>query len=142
MYIEPPGSAILKTQSRVSLKCQLLMDDRRKNLRTRARIPCNLTILATGKRFSGNTKNISLSGAEFEAAESMTRPGQAVAPGSAAVLTIMYRRSGSFDVLKLQCRVAFVAASSAGLEFTSSMPTLGERAALQGMVDTGSNRVD
>lgn len=49
------------------------MDDRRKDLRFRARIQCNLMIAATGKRYSGITRNISRGGAEFEASESMTR---------------------------------------------------------------------
>ncbi len=118
------------------------MDERRKHLRIRARIPCSLMINATGTRFSGNTKNISIGGAEFEAAESMTRPPQPVTSGTPATLTYLLRRGGILQELKLQCRVRFVAANVAGLEYTSVLPTAEERAALERMLDTGSNRMD
>ena len=118
------------------------MDERRKNLRIRARIQCNLMISATGKRYTGNTKNISLGGAEFEAAESMTRAGQAVAVGTPAILTFMLRRGSAFQELKMQCRVRFVSANIAGLEYTASMPTLEERTALEKMLETRSSRLD
>jgi hypothetical protein len=118
------------------------MDERRKNLRIRARIQCNLMISATGKRYSGNTKNISLGGAEFEAAESMTRAGQAVAVGTPAILTFMLRRGSAYQELKMPCRVRFVSANIAGLEYTASMPTLEERAALEKMLENRSSRLD
>jgi hypothetical protein len=99
-------------------------------------------ISATGKRYSGNTKNISLGGAEFEAAESMTRAGQAVAVGTPAILTFMLRRGSAYQELKMQCRVRFVSANIAGLEYTASVPTLEERSALEKMLETRSSRLD
>ncbi|MBL0354660.1 MAG: hypothetical protein WAS49_03100 [Candidatus Dechloromonas phosphoritropha] len=48
------------------------MDDRREDLRFRARIHCDLMIAATGERYSDITRNISRGGAEFETSESMT----------------------------------------------------------------------
>ncbi|MGB8883452.1 MAG: hypothetical protein WCC44_06280, partial [Azonexus sp.] len=86
--------------------------------------------------------NISLGGAEFEAAESMTRAGQAVAVGTPAILTFMLRRGSAFQELKMQCRVRFVSANIAGLEYTSSMPTLEERSALEKMLETRSSRLE
>lgn len=113
-----------------------------KNRRTRARIPCTLMIPANGKRYTGNTKTISLGGTDFEAAESLVRPGQALVSGGAATLSFLLRRGGSFHELKLPCRVAFVAANTAGLEFTGALPTPDERAALAHMVESGSNRIE
>lgn len=118
------------------------MNERRRDIRIRARIQCNLMISATGRRFSGITKNISMGGAEFEASESMTRPGNAVAVGTPAMLTFMLRRRGVFQELKLQCRVRFVSANIAGLEYTASMPTLEQRTALNIMLETRSDRLD
>ena len=118
------------------------MDERRKDLRVLARIQCSLMISATGKRFSGNTRNISLGGAEFEASESLTRTGQAVTVGTPAILSFMLRRGGNFHELKMQCRVRFVAANYAGLEYVSAVPTPQEQAALRGMMETRSNRLD
>lgn len=118
------------------------MDERRKDLRVLARIQCSLMISATGKRFSGNTRNISLGGAEFEASESLTRTGQAVTVGTPAILSFMLRRGGNFQELKMQCRVHFVAANYAGLEYVSAVPTPQEQAALRGMLETRSNRLD
>lgn len=118
------------------------MDDRRKNLRTRARIPCDLIISATGKRYSGNTKNISFGGAEIEAAESLTRPGQAVVAGSGGLLCLMVRRGGRLDVLKVPCRIRYVAANSAGLEFTAAFSLAADKAAIEHLVATGNNRLD
>ena len=118
------------------------MDERRKDLRVLARIQCSLMISATGKRFSGNTRNISLGGAEFEASASLTRTGQAVTVGTPAILSFMLRRGGNFQELKMQCRVRFVAANYAGLEYVSAVPTPQEQAALRGMLETRSNRLD
>jgi len=118
------------------------MDERRKDLRIRARIQCSLMISATGKRFSGNTKNISFGGAEFEATESLTRAGQRVTVGTPAILSFMLRRGGNFQELKMQCRVRFVAANYAGLEYTAAVPTQEEQAALRAMLETRSNRLD
>ena len=118
------------------------MNERRRDVRIRARIQCNLMISATGRRFSGNTKNISMGGAEFEASESMTRPGNAVTVGTPAMLTFMLRRGGAFQELKMQCRVRFVSANLAGLEYTASVPTLEQRSALNKMLETRSNRLD
>ena len=115
------------------------MDERRKDLRVLARIQCSLMISATGKRFSGNTRNISLGGAEFEASESLTRTGQAVTVGTPAILSFMLRRGGNFQELKMQCRVRFVAANYAGLEYVSAVPTPQEQEALR---ETRSNRLD
>ena len=118
------------------------MDDRRKDLRFRARIQCNLMIAATGKRYSGITRNISRGGAEFEASESMTRGAQPVTVGTPAILTFMLRRGGNSQELKVQCRVRFVSANIAGLEYTASVPTLEERSALEKMLETRSSRLD
>ena len=118
------------------------MDERRKNLCIRARIQCNLMISATGKRYSGTTKNISLGGSDFEAAESMTRAGQTVTAGTPAILTFMMRRGSAFQELKMQCRVRFVSANIADLEYTASVPTLEERSALEKMLETRSSRLD
>jgi hypothetical protein len=119
-----------------------LMDERRKDLRVRARIQCSLMVAATGKRFSGNTRNISFCGAEFEATESLTRPGQAVTVGMPVILSYMLRHGGNFQELKMQCRVRFVAANYAGLEYISAVPTPQEQAALRAMLKTRSNRLD
>ena len=118
------------------------MDDRRKNLRVRARLQCSLMISATGKRYSGNTRNISFCGAEFEANESLTRQGQAVIVGTPAVLSFMLRRGGNYQELKLSCRVRFVAANYAGVEYTATIPSPQEQAALRAMLETRSNRLD
>lgn len=118
------------------------MDERRKNLRISARIPCDLLIAPTGKHFSGFTKNISFGGVEFEAGESLTRPGQAVTSGTAAILTFLMRRLGVLQELKFPCRLRFVAANRAGIEFTVSHPTPEQRAALESMLETRSNRLD
>jgi hypothetical protein len=85
---------------------------------------------------------MSLGGAEFEAAESMTRAGQAVAVGTPAILTFMLRRGSAFQELKMQCRVRFVSANIAGLEYTASIPTLEERTALEKMLETRSSRLE
>lgn len=69
------------------------MDERRKNPRIIARIPCDLLIAATRRHFSGITKNI-------------------------------------------------FAANTAGIEFTVSHPTPEQRAALEAMLETRSNRLD
>ena len=42
----------------------------------------------------------------------------------------------------MQCRVRFVAANYAGLEYVSAVPTPQEQAALRGMLETRSNRLD
>lgn len=118
------------------------MDERRKHVRKLARLACDLIVTATGKRFSGNTKTISLGGAEFEASESLVRPGQNVTPGSVGILSIMLRRGGAFEALKVSCRVRYVTANTAGLEFTASLPTPADSAHLEQVVETGSNRVD
>ncbi|QKV56017.1 MAG: PilZ domain-containing protein [Dechloromonas sp.] len=118
------------------------MDERRKDIRVRARIPCSLMVSATGKRFPGNTRNISFGGAEFEASESLTRAGQAVVVGTPVIVSFMPRRGGNYLELKMPCRVRFVAANYAGLEFTATMPTPEERAALRTMLETRSNRFD
>jgi len=118
------------------------MEERRKDIRIRARIQCSLMISATGKRFTGNTRNISYGGAEFEANESLTRAGQAVLVGTPAILSFMLRRGGNYQELKMPCRVRFVAANYAGLEYTATMPTPEERAALRTMMETRSNRLD
>ena len=118
------------------------MDERRKDLRFRARIPCDLMITATGKRYSGNTRNISRGGVEFEASEPLTRGAQPVTAGTPAILTYLLRRGGSFQELKVQCRVRFVSANFAGLEYTSSLPTPREREAMELMLETRSNRID
>jgi len=118
------------------------MADRRTGLRFRARIQCNLMIAATGKRYSGITRNISRGGAEFEASESMTRGAQPVTVGTPAILTFMLRRGGNSQELKVQCRVRFVSANIAGLEYTSSLPTPREREAMEMMLETRSNRID
>lgn len=118
------------------------MDERRKNLRIAARIPCDLLIAPTGKHFSGFTKNISFGGVEFEASESLTRTGNVVASGTPAILTFLLRRMGGLQELKFPCRLRFIAANRAGIEFTVSHPTPEQRAALQTMLETRSNRVD
>lgn len=113
-----------------------------KNRHTRARIPCTLTIPANGKRFTGNTRSISIGGTHFEAAESLVRPGHAVISGGAAQLSFQVRRGGNFHELKMPCRVAYVTANTAGLEFTGTLPSPSDHAALAHMVETGSNRLD
>ena len=118
------------------------MDERRKNLRIIARIPCDLLIAATGRHFSGITKNISFGGVEFEANESLTRPGNAVTSGTAAILTFQMRRLGLLQELKFPCRLRFIAANTAGIEFTVSHPTPEQRTALEAMLETRSNRLD
>jgi hypothetical protein len=99
-------------------------------------------VSATGKRYAGNTRNISFGGAEFEASESLTRAGQAVIAGTPVIVSFMLRRGGNYQELKMPCRVRFVAANYAGLEFTTAMPTPEERAALRTMLETRSNRLD
>lgn len=118
------------------------MDERRKHQRTRARIPCELIVSATGKRYAGHTKSLSLGGAEFEAAESLTRPGRAVAAGSVGLLSLMVRKGGRLDVLKVPCRIRYLAANSAGLEFTAAFSLAADKAILEYLVATGSNRLD
>jgi hypothetical protein len=118
------------------------MDERRKHLRQRARIGCELLISATGQRFAGFTKNVSFGGVEFEANESLTRGERPVAPGTPAVLTFMLRQLGSFIELKQPCRVRYAAANVAGIEFTGSLPTPGQREALERMIETRSNRIE
>ena len=49
---------------------------------------------------------------------------------------------GVLQELKFPCRLRFVAANRAGIEFTVSHPTPEQRAALQTMLETRSNRVD
>ena len=99
-------------------------------------------VSATGKRYAGNTRNISFGGAEFEASESLTRAGQVVIAGTPVIVSFMLRRGGNYQELKMPCRVRFVAANYAGLEFTATMPTPEERAALRTMLETRSNRLD
>jgi hypothetical protein len=118
------------------------MDERRKHLRQRARIPCELLISATGQRFAGFTKNISFGGVEFEANGSLTRGDNPVCSGTPGVLTFMLRRGGGFQELKQPCRVRYAAANTAGLEFTASPPTPAQREALEKMVESRSNRID
>ena len=118
------------------------MDNRRKHQRIPARIPCDLLIAATGRHLTGFTRNISFGGVEFEATESLTRPGQAVAGGTAAILTFLMRRTGLVQELKFPCRLRFIAANTAGIEFTVSHPTPEQRAALEAMLETRSNRLD
>ena len=62
--------------------------------------------------------------------------------GTPAILSFMLRRGGNFQELKMQCRVRFVAANYAGLEYVSAVPTPQEQAALRGMLETRSNRLD
>ena len=118
------------------------MDNRRKHLRVRARIPCILQIAVSGKRFLGLTTNISFGGAEFESAETMTRPPEPVVSGAPAILTFQLRRMGIIQELKFPCRVRVVAANRAGLEYTATMPTAEQRAALERMLETRSDRID
>ena len=118
------------------------MDERRKHQRVRARIPCTLLVATSGKRYSGLTSNISFGGAEFESAETMTRPPEPVVSGVAAILTFQLRRMGIIQELKFPCRVRFVAANRAGLEYTATKPTAEQRAALEKMLETRSDRID
>ena len=118
------------------------MDDRRKHLRVTARIPCDLLIAPTSWHFSGFTRNISGGGVEFEANETMTRPGHAVTPGTPAILTFMMRRLGVIHELKFPCRLRYVAANTAGLEFTLAYPTPQQREALTRMLETRSANLD
>ncbi|NJD26359.1 MAG: PilZ domain-containing protein [Betaproteobacteria bacterium] len=118
------------------------MDERRKHVRQRARIGCELLISATGQRFSGFTKNISYGGLEFEANESLTRGAHAVTPGTPAVLTFLLRKLGSFIELKQPCRIRYAAANMAGIEFTGSQPTPWQREALECMIEARSNRIE
>lgn len=118
------------------------MDERRKNQRIIARIPCDLLIAPTGRHFSGVTKNNSFGGVEFEASESLVRPGSGVTSGTAAILTFQMRRMGILQELKFPCRLRFIAANTAGIEFTVSYPTPEQRLALQTMMETRSNRLD
>ncbi len=118
------------------------MDNRRKNLRIPARIPCDLLVAATGRHFTGFTRNISFGGVEFEATESLSRPGSGAGSGMAGILTFQMRRLGVLQELKFPCRLRHVAANTAGIEFTVSYPTPEQRAALQRMLETRSNRLD
>lgn len=118
------------------------MDDRRKHLRVIARIPCDLLIAPNGWHFSGVTRNISSSGVEFEATESMVRPGHAVAPGTPGILTFLMRRHGLIQELKFPCRLRYIAANTAGIEFTVSCPTPEQRSALARMLESRSNVLD
>lgn len=118
------------------------MDERRRHIRQRARIGCELLISATGQRFSGFTKNISFGGIEFEANESLTRGERAVAPGTPGVLTFMLRQLGNFVELKQPCRIRYAAANMAGIEFIGSQPTPAQREALERMIESRSNRIE
>ena len=118
------------------------MDERRKHLRVIARIPCDLLVAPSGRHFSGFTRNISGGGVEFEATESMVRPGQAVASGTAAILTFLMRRQGMIVELKFACRLRYIVANTAGVEFTASYPTPEQRNALNRMLESRSNVLD
>jgi hypothetical protein len=118
------------------------MDNRRKHLRIPARIPCDLLITTSGRHLTGFTRNISFGGVEFEATESLSRPGQVVASGTSAILTFLMRRTGLVQELKFPCRLRYVAANTAGIEFTVSYPSAEQRAALERMLETRSNRLD
>jgi hypothetical protein len=118
------------------------MDERRKHVRQRARIACELLISATGQRFAGFTKNVSFGGIEFEANVSLTRGERPVTPGTPGVLTFMLRRLGTFVELKQPCRVRYAAANVAGIEFTGSLPTPDQREALERMIESRSSRIE
>lgn len=118
------------------------MDERRKHLRIVARVPCDLLIAPTGWHYSGFTRNISFGGLEFEATESLSRPGHAVASGTPGIVTFLMRRLGLIQELKFPCRLRYVAANTAGIEFTVSHPSPDQRAALERMLETRSNRLD
>jgi hypothetical protein len=118
------------------------MDERRKHLRVIARIPCDLLVAQSGWHFSGFTRNLSSGGVEFEATESMVRPGHAVASGSPGILTFLMRRQGVIQELKFPCRLRYIAANIAGVEFTVSYPTPEQRSALARMLESRSNVLD
>lgn len=118
------------------------MDERRKHIRVRARLQCSLLITTSGKRYQGLTSNISFGGAEFEASESMTRDSGGLTPGSVAILSFSMRRMGNTMDIKFPCRVCFVSANRAGLEYTMTLPTIEQRHALEKMLETGSSNLD
>lgn len=107
------------------------MPERRQYKRVRVRVRCELQVTPFDWRFNGFTRNLSVGGAEFEAMESLVRPGMAVKPGMLALITFPWLREGVTEECRFRCRICHVSANSAGLEFTDASRTPEQNAVLE-----------
>lgn len=115
--------------------------ERRKFVRKAIRMPC-VVQFPSGITVNGNTRDISLDGANVESTSVQGADKKNLTPGETGLLTLKFKTGAIADSILVQCQVLHMVANAIGLSVRFSELNKKERNILGQMIASGKAEVD